>query len=119
MAKKLTKEKLLEYGITHVEVVGPCVFVKINGKLTKPTKADKITVSDKNKPLRLYKCGIRVPRTQIPLARIAYAWENGFIEANQVAKYDLKSNRYVAVSYSDFHKEVLLKWAKKQKGEEQ
>ena len=103
--------------MTHVEVVGPHVFVKIHDKLAKPTKDDKIAVTDYSKPCKAYKCGIRAFRTQIPLARIAYAWKNGSIAANQVALYDEKSNRYVAVSYSDFHKSVLSKWAMKQKGE--
>ena len=117
MAHKLTKQMLIDYGVTHVEVVGHHVFVKIYDRLVKPTKDDKIAVSDKTKPYKVYKCGERAFRTQIPLGRVAYAWKNGSIEANEVAQYDPKQNRYVAVKCSDFRKQVLLQWANKQKGE--
>ena len=117
MAKRLTKQMLLDYGINSVEINGSEVIIKRNDQVLKQTNR-RISVYNYKKGYKLYKCGWRLSRTQIPVAKVAYVWENGSIEHNQVARYDVKSNRFVAVSYSDLHKEVLLKWARSHKEEE-
>lgn len=120
MAKNLSKEILIrEYGITDVIRDGSIVIVKKGDRSLKVTKDNKIAVTDYSKPYKNYSCGIRASRTQIPVYRVAYAWEKGHISANEIAVYDPKTNKIVAYPCSVFRRIVLNKWAKKQvKGEE-
>lgn len=108
MAKRLTKYQLQNvYGITEVAYFFPYFSVKKGSKELAITKDGKIAVTDYSKPGKPF-------RTQIPVLRITYAWLYGSIEANEIAVYDHDQNKIVAMSCSDFRRNVLKEWAKKQ-----
>lgn len=124
MAKELTKQELIDFGVTGVyeDLRSPGGFiVKINNKPVKPYKdvyGWKITVTDKTRTVRVN--GVKKPyRRAIPLPRVVFAWFHGSIPGNYIAYYDPAHNECVACSRVDFWKNNVNNWARRleKKGE--
>lgn len=96
MAKRLTKEMLIHYGVSHISENGT---VMVNGhyiqhhiirnkhKYGVTTEYESIVVTDPDKPIVVYKGRTYKYRFCIPLARAMLAWFNGSIESNQDADH--------------------------------
>lgn len=106
MANTLTKEMLIQYGITDVKrISGPNYQVLMKNKPIKTCFYQgglRITVSDKTKPLKTYKGQKKAYRRSLPLARVVVAWEKGAVKASEVCYYDPETLSYVACERSKF-----------------
>ena len=122
MAAKLTKQDLIDYGVTGVfldSTVPGGWRVEIHNKPIKAWKDSygyKISVTDKTRPYKVYNGQIRAYRRALPLPRVVIAWTKGKIDDNWVA-YETEKGEIVACSRSEFWALNVYKWARKHKGE--
>lgn len=123
MAQTLTKQMLIDWGITGVyeDLRSPGGYrVEIHNKPVKAWKdcyGWKITVTDKTRLIRLPNGRKQPYRKALTLPRVVIAWKFGEIKGNEVAYYIPEYNECVAISRVDFWKLNINKWASSKKGE--
>ena len=104
--EKLTKQMLIDrYHIKEVRSNGPHIIIVLERIIPFFSRNGRIALTDYSKEPRIYKGVKKLPRTSIPVYRIAYVWKHGEVNKSDYVIYDPVKNELVAVNRSIYHRE--------------